>query len=135
MEWLPGDLFQSKQKNEENIIMTINRERLYVLDVNNIFYRGEKYKTNWSYSHDKFAFYLVSSCRSRPRTSWWMVVPADNPHICEGDHVPSPWLVILGAHLKYINIITNNIFRDAFPHRLLPLKGHGAGSVRAFFFK
>ena len=61
MEWLPGDLFQSKQKNEENIIMTINRERLYVLDVNNIFYRGEKYKTNWSYSHDKFAFYLVSN--------------------------------------------------------------------------
>ena len=64
MEWLPGDLFQSKQKNEENIIMTINRERLYVLDVNNIFYRGGKYKTNWSYSHDNFAFYLISSCRS-----------------------------------------------------------------------
>ena len=34
---------------------------------------------------------------------------------------------------KIINIITNNIFRDAFPHRLLPLKGHGAGSVHVFF--
>ena len=49
MEWLPGDLFQSKQKNEENIIMTINRERLYVLDVN---IEGKNTKNNWSHSHD-----------------------------------------------------------------------------------
>ena len=67
---------------------------------------------------DGGACWQSSYMRRRPRTKSLARHPGSSPKI----HTT-----------KIINIITNNIFRDAFPHRLLPLKGHGAGSVHVFF--